>query len=312
MKKILLSLILWAFCIKLFAQDPSFSQTYANPLYLNPAYAGTDSVQRVCLNFRYQWPNIQGDFITYNASYDRMIIPNLSVGVIANQDITGQNTLTTTTASLIVAYQLHIKSFTLSAAFQGAYRQLNLNTSNLYFGDDINPRRGFIYNTQESPVARTMVANPDFTAGILGYGKYYFAGFAIDHLTQPDESFVEGTSVLPMKFIINAGGIIPVSGFTIYPTFLCQLQQNFNTEVAEVYLNKWHFTIGLGYRFGDAMIFALGFQSKYVRIGYSYDYTTSSLTNQITGGSHEVSAAVLIPYKSEKFKKYPALKIPNF
>ncbi len=28
-------------CMKLNAQDPKFSQFYANPIYLNPAFAGT-------------------------------------------------------------------------------------------------------------------------------------------------------------------------------------------------------------------------------------------------------------------------------
>ena len=33
------------------AQDPAFSQFYANPLYLNPAFAGTNDCPRVNLNF---------------------------------------------------------------------------------------------------------------------------------------------------------------------------------------------------------------------------------------------------------------------
>ena len=38
------------------AQDPAFSQFLVNPLYLNPAMAGSDICPRISLNHRNQWP----------------------------------------------------------------------------------------------------------------------------------------------------------------------------------------------------------------------------------------------------------------
>ncbi len=40
------------------AQDPEFSQFYANPLYLNPALAGANICPRAILNYRNQWPGL--------------------------------------------------------------------------------------------------------------------------------------------------------------------------------------------------------------------------------------------------------------
>jgi len=57
----------------LFAQDPIFSQFYANPLYLNPAMAGSSVCPRLIFNYRNQWPAISGTYITYNASYDQYV-----------------------------------------------------------------------------------------------------------------------------------------------------------------------------------------------------------------------------------------------
>ena len=58
-------------CMKLNAQDPKFSQFFANPIYLNPAFTGTNVCARLHLNIRDQWPAIQGAYAAYSASYDQ-------------------------------------------------------------------------------------------------------------------------------------------------------------------------------------------------------------------------------------------------
>ena len=44
------------------AQDPQFSQYYAAPLYLNPAFTGSEMLPRIGANYRNQWPGIELDF----------------------------------------------------------------------------------------------------------------------------------------------------------------------------------------------------------------------------------------------------------
>lgn len=48
------------------AQDPHFTQFYAAPTYLSPAFAGTTIQSRFVLQFRDQWPAIPGAFVSYN------------------------------------------------------------------------------------------------------------------------------------------------------------------------------------------------------------------------------------------------------
>ena len=62
------------------AQDVGFSQFYANPLYLNPAFAGSAVAPRISLTYRAQWPGLVSAFTTVSASYDQYF-PDLHGGL---------------------------------------------------------------------------------------------------------------------------------------------------------------------------------------------------------------------------------------
>ena len=107
-----------------FGQDPQFTQFYANPLYLNPAFAGTARCPRVVLNYRNQWPALSGTFVTSSASYDQHI-KGISggLGFIVTHDQAGKGTLNTTTVSGIYSYLLPL-SRKLSMKFAGQAKPL--------------------------------------------------------------------------------------------------------------------------------------------------------------------------------------------
>src|ERR1700758_2863398 len=90
------------------AQDAEFTQFYANPLYLNPAFAGTARCPRFCLNYRNEWPGFYKTYITYSASYDQLF-DNLTggLGLIVVDDHAGNGTINTLDASGIYSYQLN-------------------------------------------------------------------------------------------------------------------------------------------------------------------------------------------------------------
>ncbi len=298
----------------LYAQDPEFTQFYANPLYLNPAFAGTARCPRICLNYRNQWPGITGTFVTYSASYDQHIdAMSGGVGFLFTNDRAGMATINTTNISGIYSYQLNItREFSMKVGLQATYAQKSVDWSKLNFGDMIDPRRGFIYNTNEVPNA-TSKTNVDFSAGLLGYSRRYFFGAAVHHITEPDEGFL-GPSKLPMKYTGHAGAVIPIGGryseTSISPNVLFQKQQDFQQLNLGIYFSKGPLVGGLWYRNQDSFILLLGFQQDLFKFGYSYDVTVSKLTNA-TAGSHELSFQMQFECKPKK-KKFRTVSCPSF
>ena len=68
------------------AQDAHFSQYYANPIYLNPAFAGLERCPTVHSNYRNQYPEL-GVYQTYSASYDQYVDKlNGGVAIMALKD----------------------------------------------------------------------------------------------------------------------------------------------------------------------------------------------------------------------------------
>lgn len=298
----------------LFAQDPEFTQFYANPLYLNPAFAGAARCPRICLNYRNQWPGITGTFVTYSASYDQHIDAiQGGVGFLFTNDRAGQATINTTNISGMYAYQLNItREFSMKIGMQATYAQKSVDWSKLNFGDMIDPRRGFVYNTSEVPNV-TSRTNVDFSAGLLGYSRRYFFGFAVHHITEPDEGFL-GQSKLPMKYTGHAGAVIPLGGrygeSNISPNILYQKQGDFEQLNLGIYFTKGPIVGGAWYRNRDSFILLLGFQQDLFKFGYSYDVTVSKLTNA-TAGSHELSFQMQFECRPKK-KKFRTVSCPSF
>ena len=319
MKKVLLAFTLLISSLyfenEIKAQDPHFTQFYANPIYLNPAFAGSHRCPRIIFNYRNQWPNISGNFVTTSFSYDmRVEAVSGGIGIHFLNDRAGQGTMGITNFSGMYAYQLAInREFSMAFGFEATYHQKKLDWSKLNFGDMIDPKYGFIYNTNETK-NQQVVSSPDFSAGVLGFSKRFYAGFAAFHLTEPEEGFLYQGSILPMKFTGHAGAVIPLDGrygqSNISPNVIYQQQQDFRELNLGIYLTKGPIVGGLWYRNQDAIVAMVGFQQDPVKMGYSYDITVSKL-GIVTAGSHEISFQLLFKCRPKK-RHFRTVSCPSF
>jgi type IX secretion system PorP/SprF family membrane protein len=106
-----------------FSQDIQYSQFYANPLYLNPAFAGSTGLTRVGVNFRNQWPALDQSFIAYTAYADHFSEKNNSgFGVTVSGARETFNQSRTDEIGLLYSYRLRLgeKRF-LHVGAQGSF-----------------------------------------------------------------------------------------------------------------------------------------------------------------------------------------------
>lgn len=320
MKKLSLSLLFLVAASNLLAQDPTFTQFYSNPVYLNPALAGSSGCPRVALNYRNEWPQLTGNYVTYAAAYDSYF-KNISggVGLIALHDVQGQGTIQTSMIGASYSNYLKVsRKFRLMFGAQAAYYQKYLDWSKLTFGDMIDPRRGFIYQTGDVPRGNGRRGFFDVSAGIVGFSKNFYFGAAFHHLNRPDESMILGQSKLPIKITGHIGANIKLgqrgrysSTTFLSPNIIYQNQNGFQQLNVGAYLKYESFTIGAWYRNKDAFILTVGINTDNYRIGYSYDLTVSPLGNGVSGGSHEVSLGINLKCKKPA-RDFRRISCPSF
>ena len=305
---------------EVFSQDPTFTQFYANPLYLNPAFAGSNKCPRISMNYRNEWPNLSGNYITYSTSYDKYV-KNIKggLGLLATYDQQGKGTISTSMLGLIYSYHLKInRKFTLLFGARAAYYQKTLDVTKLTFGDMIDPRKGFIYNTGD---VLQNASRQFFNAsmGVVGFSKNFYAGLAVHHLNQPNESMItNGSSPQKMRITAHAGATIALvkgargtKSTSLMPNIIFQYQQGFMEMNIGTYVKYGNLTFGAWFRNKDAFILSLGIQTKSFRVGYSYDITVSKLNNGTSYGSHEVSMGFNLSC-GEKPTAFRSLSCPSF
>lgn len=301
------------------AQDPTFTQFYANPLYLNPAFAGSHGCPRFALNYRNEWPSLSGNYVTYSASYDQYF-KNISggFGVLATHDQQGQGTINTSMLGLVYSYHLKVtRKFSMMFGARAAWYQKFLDWDKLTFGDMIDPRRGFIYSTGDVPRGGSR-GFFDASAGVVGYSKSFFFGFAAHHLNTPNESMIIGDSPLPMRFTGHMGADIQLgrrskysNGTNIMPNVIYQYQNGFQELSVGTYVKYGSFNVGIWYRNRDAFIMTIGVNTGKFKLGYSYDVTVSKLNNGVSGGSHELSLGLNLNCKTKPVS-FKTISCPSF
>lgn len=308
------------------AQDPEFSQYYAAPLYLNPAFTGTTIDHRFMANYRNQWPNVARGYESYAFSYDyNMDYYNSGVGFMAVVDKAGTAGMKSSQFNFLYSYKWNVSNkWVISSGLNFGYAFRSIDFNKLLFGDQLQFDSDG--STPSDDPALFNLGNAsyfDFNAGLLAYNKTFWLGFASSHINQPNRSLLNEESGIPIKTTIHGGIRIPLYWgpfkrdhiSVLSPSFVYKNQGNFSQLDVGAYFLYDPIALGLWYRgipvkqnvkdniSQDAVVVILGFQFEKVEIGYGYDFTVSEL-GPISGGTHEVSLQYKLDiYSGSKTKK---------
>ena len=272
--------------------------------------------------------------MSYSASFDQHFEAlSGGLGILFLGDQAAVGTVKTNAFSLIYSYKLDLsQKVAMRMALQATFQQKTLDWTKLTFGDMIDPKFGFVYETHED-VKYLSKGLLDFSLGMVVYSDKYYGGVAVNHFTQPKEGFLvendNDMSNLPMKITAHAGAVFNLKqtskmhnsfgDMSLSPNLIFQYQAKmsngaaYTTLNAGTYFSAYPLTVGAWYRMGfenpDAVIVLFGFEYERVKIGYSYDITVSEFTE--TGGAHEVSLQVQLPCP-EKTKRIRPVVCPKF
>ncbi|MFK8165093.1 MAG: PorP/SprF family type IX secretion system membrane protein [Lewinella sp.] len=317
MQKVFFSLLFLALLPTLAAQDPVFSQFYAAPLRLNPAFAGIGTAPRIAVNYRAQHTSYPSAYTTMAASYDQPIegTPS-SFGIRMMKDEQLEGAYQNTEVALVYSYDVMIDKEThVRLGLAAGILSTGLDFNSLTFGDVLDPTVGASGAITEETLAGASKTSADFGAGVLFSARTFFGGVTFDHLNRPDESLIELNSNLyagrPTRLTLTGGAQINVKRYSnrrrpayITPNFLYTSQANLRQLNLGAYFGYGPVAIGGWYRHAfenaDGLIAAISFRQDVLRIGLSYDAVVSDLRNVPGGLGSTLEASVIIDFGSSK------------
>jgi type IX secretion system PorP/SprF family membrane protein len=303
-----------------YGQDAHYSQFYANPIYLNPAFAGTVNCPRISINFRDQWPAFKNNFLSFSASYDQHISElHGGVGVLATGDILGGGIFQSYSAGAIYNFRIQAAyQFYLQFALQANYLYSSLNWSKLEFASELIPPHSAPSDFPIELDNNLKKSQFDANFGFVGYTPFLYFGFAMHHLLPLQKNYLgisKNKTEWEPKFTAHLGGKITIvqkmkdennfGDIYLHPNVIFMSQGAFHYLHEGFYFNFYPFTIGAWLRHNcknlDAFIVSCGVEYRLIRIGYSYDFNLTKLER--TGGAHEVSLQFIIPCDPDRTSK---------
>jgi type IX secretion system PorP/SprF family membrane protein len=268
-------------------QDAMYTQYMFNTLAINPAYAGSRNVISATALFRNQWTGIEGAPKTGTFSIDAPILNN-KIGI-GFQLFTDKLGVTQTTGGVLsAAYRIRMDVGTLSFGIQGNISQYRSNLTDVSL-------------TSLQSYDPAFANNINKTLFNFGTGAYYntdkfYAGLSAQDLMpnslsadNSSGSKLSGKQVLHV--FLASGYVFPLSEeFKLKPSFLIKGVKGAPIE-ADLNATLWiKDVIGIGgqYRTSADVGALIEIQATpQIRIGYSYDRSTTQLQN-FNSGSHEI------------------------
>lgn len=280
--------------------DIIFTQHWALPTLYNPARTGETDFLRIRGGARLQWIGVERAPKSFTAAADIPFLlgkKRIGAGVTFSQESLGlfSNLLMSAQGS----YKLRFLKGLLSIGLQAGYYNSRFRGSEVYIPDNDD------YHQPNDPYipTRDLSGNAfDLSLGVDYSHRLFHAGLSVLHLTSPNVKMsVEASestesqqyeTELPRTVYFDAGGNIKLQNtlFQLQPSLLAATDFNdFSAEIALRAKYNNFISLGLGYRWRDALSVMIGGEYKNFFIGYAFDYPLSAIS-KASSGSHELVA----------------------
>lgn len=278
-------------------QDEQLSMYNYNPLYYNPAYAGSNDALSVVAMARFQWVNFDGAPNTQFLSVHTPVMgKSLGMGLTMVNDQVGSRKRTAVYYNVSSGIRLNNKNDRLAFGLSVGMDVLSYDFSGLNVHDVSDPFYGQSLSTSKANVG----------GGLYYYNERYYVGISSPRLLEPKNIDTDNiaTSLNQRHFFITAGKVFDLNSVVkIKPTTLVKITPNspLTFDVNANFLFYERFWVGALYRFHEAV--GLNFVYNYnnfIHIGYGYDFPINTLMDY-QSGSHEVLLQIDIRSKKNLF-----------
>lgn len=335
MKKI--GIILFCCLIyNIYGQDIQLTQFYEADVLLNPALVGKVHHPRIMGHQRLQWPGVGGKYISSLIALDSYSFKYKSgFGIYFLNDFQGDGQVSSNEVSFLYAYDLHINDkWAFRAGFQGNVVQKKIDYTELYFPDQVTSEGFTPVSQEQNDNSRKMYG--DMSTGGMLYTEKFWLGASWHHLTNPNQSFLEGQANLPSKFTFITGYKIPLihetsqnfSGslkdFYIFPMAHYKLQGKSDQFDIGLFGIDDQFKFGIWYRGipfkkyetnlqnNESVALQVGWLFRHLQLSYSYDFIVSKLLPAQPRGAHEINIAYVFFREGKHHHVQKRLPCPDF
>lgn len=265
-------------------QQVQFTQYMYNTMMVNPAYAGTGGKLEALFIHRSQWVGLSGAPQTQNFGVNGTVGKIVGLGLNVVNDRIGPSNQTFITGAVSARIPLSEK-IRLSVGLNGGMDIVNVDWSK---GQAQSDNDAVMLNNIRNRV------RPVVGAGIYLYADNWYFGLSSPTFIQKDSygKWNEAEIDPRVHWYAIAGYVFSIGdNVKLKPAVLAKMVKG-APITADVSLNtliKEQFTVGVGYRYHDALSILLGYTIKNsFFIGYSYDINLTKL-RRYNSGSHDIT-----------------------
>lgn len=267
-----------------------YTQSFINPVLVNPGATGFNGGHQLILNYRNKWSSFDGSPKAYSISYDGTLVDRLGVGVLLFQDNFGA--LRTNKGQLSFSYGIKSDKNDVSFGLSTEFIQHILNNY-----DALDQ----IIDVDDIVVRERRSGTRYFDASLGVYGVYddkFIYGLALPSLISSRIDFPDRENNRDLGLLLHFGYRISSesTGINIEPSVMFK---KFNHVPSHVDVNvklgflEDRFTGGLTYTIGadNRIGFLIGAKIDNFDLFYTYNISTYEFQTY-NNGSHELSARI--------------------